>query len=253
MNLKELNPKNRFSDRVKNYVKFRPSYPSEILDYLHNTIGFSVKSIIADVGSGTGISTKLFLDNGNIVYGIEPNPEMRQAAEEILTNYSNFSSIDASSENTKLQSEAVDIVVAAQAFHWFDPKPTKEEFMRILKPGGAVVILANRRKRSNNKFMNEYMEIVAKYGQSLNLKTDNQTIPTFFYPNPVQKEVFYNPHIFNFDRLKGDLVSYSYMPNEQDPRFKPMIEELEVLFENYNDNGKVTFEYETVVYCCKMK
>ena len=178
---------------------------------------------------------------------------MRQAAEKILATYSNFFSIDASSENTKLQSEYVDVIVAAQAFHWFDPKPTKEEFLRILKPGGVVVLLANMRKRSNDKFMNGYMEIVGKYGQSLNLKTDSQTIPIFFCQSTVHKEVFYNPYTFNFDRLKGELVSYSYIPNEQDPQFKPMISELEALFERYNDNGTVIFEYETVVYYCRMK
>ncbi len=208
---------------------------------------------MADIGSGTGISSKLFLDNGNIVYGVEPNSKMRQAAEETLATYSNFYSIDAYSKNTKLKSESIDIIVVAQAFHWFEPEPTKEEFLRILKLGGSVVLLANMKKRSSNKFMNGYMEVIRKYGQSLNLKKDSQTIPTFFYPNTVHKKVFDNPLIFNFDRLKGELASFSYMPNEQDPRFKPMISELEVLFEKYNDNGTVNFEYETTVYYCKMK
>lgn len=108
----------------------------------------------------------MFLDNENIVYGVEPNAEMRQAAEKILATYSNFFSIDASSENTKLQSKYIDIIIAAQAFHWFDPKPTKVEFLRILKSGGVVVLLANMRKLSSNKFMNGYMEIVGKYAQS---------------------------------------------------------------------------------------
>ncbi len=253
MNLKEFNPKSRFSERVENYVKFRPSYPKEILNFLHESIGFMQESVIADIGSGTGISTKLFLDNGNIVYGVEPNREMRQAAEEILADYTRFYSMDASSENTKLKSESIDIIVAAQAFHWFDPKPTKEEFLRILKPKGTVILLANMRKKSDNKFMNGYMDIIEKYGQDLNLKTDNQTIPKFFYPNVVYKEVFDNPHIFTLDRLKGELISYSYMPNQQDSRFKPMMIELENLFEKYNDNGTVIFEYETIVYYCKIK
>lgn len=253
MNLKDINPKGRFSDRVQNYVKYRPGYPTEILNYLHNNIRFSSNSTIADIGSGTGISAKLFLDNENVVYGIEPNPEMRQAAEEILSTYSNFHSINASSENTKLQSESIDIIVAAQAFHWFDPKPTKEEFMRILKPNGAVVILANRRKKSSDKFMNGYMDIVAKYGERLNLKTDSQAIPDFFYPNTIHKEIFDNPYIYDFDRLKGELASYSYMPNEQDSRYKPMIADLEVLFEKFSSGGNVTFEYETVMYYCQMK
>ncbi|WP_244990616.1 NAD-dependent epimerase/dehydratase family protein [Clostridium algidicarnis] len=251
--LRELNPKIRFSNRVENYVKFRPSYPNEVIDFLRSSIGLNEKSIIADIGSGTGLATKLFLDNGNIVYGLEPNLEMRQAAEEVLASYSSFFSIDSSSENTMLQSEHIDVIVAAQAFHWFDPKPTKEEFLRILKPGGVVVLLVNRRKRSNDKFMNGYMEIVWKYGQPLNIKADSESIADFFYPNNVHEKVFYNPYTFNFDRLKGELMSYSYMPNEQDPKFKSMISELELLFEKYNDNGTVILQYETVLYYCKMK
>lgn len=253
MNLKELNPKSRFSQCAKNYAKFRPNYPNEIINFLHESIGLTEESVIADIGSGTGISTKLFLDNGNIAYGVEPNLEMRQEAEETLANYKRFYSIDASSENTKLRSESIDIIVAAQSFHWFDLKPTKEEFLRILKPGGMVVILTNWRKKSENKFMNGYMQIVWKYGQNLNLKPSNETIPAFFYPNVIRKKVFDNPHSCTFERLKGELTSYSYMPTEQDPEFKPMIKDLENLFKKYNVNGTVTFEFEIVLYYGKIK
>lgn len=253
MSLTELDFKSRFSNRVENYVKYRPNYPNKIIDFLEVAIGFTKESIIADIGSGTGISTKLFLDNGNIVYGVEPNVDMRQAAEEYLDIYSNFHSIDACSENTKLESESVDIITVAQAFHWFDPKPTKEEFLRILKPNGVVVVLANMRKKSSNKFMNEYMEIVWKYGQKMNIKAASETIPNFFRPNIIHKEVFYNPQIFDFNRLKGDLISYSYMPTEKDAEFEPMMVELKALFEKHNDNGTVIFQYETQVYYCKMK
>lgn len=102
MILEELNPKSRFSSRVQNYAKYRPSYPNEILDFLHEVVGFSKNSIVADIGSGTGICTKVFLKNGNIVYAVEPNENMRQAAENALAAYKNFHSIDGSSESTKL-------------------------------------------------------------------------------------------------------------------------------------------------------
>lgn len=253
MNLTELNPKGRFSSRVENYAKYRPNYPNEIIGFLNTSIGLTKGAIIADIGSGTGISAKLFLDNGNEVYGIEPNAEMRSTGEKYLINYTNFHSIDASSEYTKLESESVDIITSGQAFHWFEPEATKKEFLRILKPGGFVVIINNRRKFSNSKFMNEYMELIEKYSEREGGNSLNTDLPKFFGLKTIDKEIFSNPQVYNLERLKGDLVSYSYIPNEEDPRFNYMISELELLFKKYNKNGTLIFDYETVVYYCKMK
>jgi ubiquinone/menaquinone biosynthesis C-methylase UbiE len=253
MKLKELNPKCRFSNRVENYAKYRPNYPNEIIKFLNTTIGLTKGDIIADIGSGTGISSKLFLDNGNEVYGIEPNAEMRSAGEKSLINYTNFHSIDASSEDTKLESESVDIITSGQAFHWFKPESTKKEFLRILKSDGFVVIFNNRRKISNSRFMNEYMELIENYSAKEFSNSFNTNLPNFFNLKTIYKEVFSNPQVFNLERLKGDLVSYSYIPNEEEPIFNNMISEFELLFEKYNNNGTLIFNYETVLYYCKMK
>lgn len=253
MKLRELNPKCRFSDRVENYAKYRPNYPKEIIEFLNTTIGLTKSDIIADIGSGTGISAKLFLDSGNEVYGIEPNSEMRAAGEKYLINYTNFHSIDASSEDTKLKSESVDIIVSGQAFHWFEPEPTKKEFLRILKPDGFVVIFNNRRKASNNQFMNEYKELITKYSEKEFSNLLNTDLPNFFGLKTIHKEIFSNPQVFNLERLKGDLVSYSYIPNEEDLRFSNMVSEFELLFKKFNNNGTLVFDYETVLYYCKMK
>lgn len=128
-----MQPIERFSKTVDNYVRYRPSYPKEILEVLKAQCGLTKEAIIADVGSGSGLLTKLLLENGNLVYGIEPNPEMRKAGEEYLKQYQNFSSIDGSSEQTTLLDSSIDIITAATAFHWFDPIKTKVEFTRILK------------------------------------------------------------------------------------------------------------------------
>jgi len=133
MNLTELNPKGRFSSRVENYAKYRPNYPNEIIGFLNTAIGLTKGTIIADIGSGTGISAKLFLDNRNEVYGIEPNAEMRSAGEKYLIHYTNFHSIDASSEYTKLESESVDVITSGQAFHWFEPEATKKRIPQNIK------------------------------------------------------------------------------------------------------------------------
>jgi ubiquinone/menaquinone biosynthesis C-methylase UbiE len=253
MNLKEFNPKCRFSNRVENYEKYRPNYPNEIINFLNTKIQLDKEDIIADIGSGTGISAKLFLDNGNEVYGIEPNAEMRSAGEKSLIHYTNFHSLDASSEDTKLESESVDVITSGQAFHWFEPEATKKEFLRILKPDGFVVIFNNRRKFSDSPFMNEYMKLISKYSETEFSNSLNTDLPNFFGLKIIHEEVFSNPQVFSLGRLKGDLVSYSYIPNEEDPKFNNMISEFELLFEKYSDNGALIFEYETVLYYCKMK
>ena len=136
----------RFSNRVANYVKYRPGYPRAIIGYLEQTCGFTHESVVADIGCGTGLSSQLFLENCKRVIGVEPNAAMRAAAIEFLADFPDFSIIDGTSEATTLPDHSVDIVVAAQAFHWFDPERTRAEFRRILKPGGHVVLIWNERQ-----------------------------------------------------------------------------------------------------------
>lgn len=252
MNEKETNSKERFSNRVDNYSKYRPSYPNEIIDFLKETIGLTKNSVIADIGSGTGISSKIFLDNGNTVYGVEPNDKMREEGNRFLESYNNFYSIKGSSESTELKQESIDIVVAAQAFHWFDPKPTREEFLRILKPNGVVLLLWNRRIE-NSDFMKDYLKLLREYREKLKVSSDNKVIPEFFKGKQIETKIFYNPYKCNINRLRGELASYSYMPNEDDPRFNSMIKDLESIFYKYEYNGSVVLEYETEVYYCNIK
>lgn len=242
-----------FNNRGKNYSKYRPSYPSSIIEFLNEEIGLNKECVIADIGSGTGICTKMFLDNGNSVYGIEPNKEMRQEAEWFLKTYKNFCSIDGSSEDTKLKSESVDVITVAQAFHWFRPEPTKQEFLRILKQNSSIVLMWNIRKSKSYGFMREYIDIIRKYREESNIKSDENIIPKFFDNKKVCEKVFSNPQEYDFERLKGELISYSYIPNEGDSRYNMMLSKLEDLFEKYNDDGKVILEYETRVYYCRIK
>ena len=152
-----------------------------------------------------------------------------------------------------MESESVDIITSGQAFHWFEPESTKKEFLRILKPDGFVVICNNRRKFSNSQFMNEYMELIAKYSEKESRNSLYGDLPKFFGLRTIHKEVFSNPQVFNLERLKGDLVSYSYIPNEEATNFNHMISEFELLFKKYSNNGTLIFDYETVLYYCKIK
>src|SRR5216684_6362500 len=116
----KFDPKERFSTRVENYTRFRPTYPPKVIEVLKDECGLRRDSVIADIASGTGIFTRLLLESGNRVFGIEPNPEMRRAGEEYLASYPNFTSVAGTAENTRLPELSVDLVTSAQAAHWFD-------------------------------------------------------------------------------------------------------------------------------------
>ena len=147
-----LNPTTRFSDRVENYVKYRPSYPKEIIPFLEKYYDLSGDKRIADIGSGTGIFSELFLQSGYSVIGIEPNDHMRRAAETRLGKYQGFTSRNHRAEQTGLRSHSLDMITVAQAFHWMEPIKTKKEFLRILKPDGHIVLAWNLRLSILNFF-----------------------------------------------------------------------------------------------------
>ncbi len=245
----------RFSNRVDNYVKYRPSYPEEIISFLENSIQFNSKFIVADIGSGTGILSKMFLDNGNTVFGIEPNKPMRNKAEELLKNYPQFKSVDGTAEQTNLQNESVDIITAAQAFHWFDAAKTKAEFKRILKPYGYCCLIWNERL-SISPFEKAYEELLFEYstdyGKVNHKNIDDEKIEAFFSPHRVIKKSFSNKQVFDFMGLTGRLLSSSYSPDENHSKHKPMIESLKNIFDSFNYNNTVQFDYETKMYIGNM-
>ena len=149
---------------MADYLRYRPGYPPELLALLRRECRLAPQQVIADVGSGTGLLSRLFLENGNRVIGVEPNAEMRAAGEELLSGYGSFSSVEGSAESTTLAARSVDFVAAAQAFHWFEPPATLQEFVRILKPGGWVVVLWNARQIGQTAFGRGYEELLVRYG-----------------------------------------------------------------------------------------
>lgn len=204
----------RFSDRVDDYVKYRPSYPRELLSILKRKIGFDDSYVIADIGSGTGISAQLFLDNGNKVYAVEPNYEMRAAAESFLSKNKNFISIDGSAENTGLESHSLDIIFCGQSFHWFDRHLAKTEFSRILKKDGHIVLAWNVRLQ-NDDFQRQYEEMLQQipgYNEVHHKNITDSDVMDFFSPQTMNKEGVENFQTFNLEGLKGRLQSSSYFP-----------------------------------------
>ncbi|MEP7234344.1 MAG: class I SAM-dependent methyltransferase [Ignavibacteriota bacterium] len=241
----------RFSNRVENYVKYRPNYPPEIISFLQNEIGLLPSSIIADIGSGTGISTELFLRNGNTVYGIEPNPEMRKAGEELLSEYPAFHSIDATAEATTLADASIDFLTASQAFHWFDVQRSKIEFARILKKSGWVVLIWNERILDSTDFLIAYEKLLHSFGTDyaeVQHKNVKGNIATLFQKRSYGLRKFPNNQSFDFEGLKGRLLSSSYTPAPDSPNYQPMLEELRRIFEEYQCEGNVNILYNTEVF-----
>jgi len=249
------NSTTRFSDRVDNYIKYRPGYPPEIIDYLIEQHILKADSIIADIGSGTGISTEMFLKNANTVFGVEPNKEMREAAERLLSGYLNFISIDGTAEETTLPNRSIDIVSAGQAFHWFDIPKAKTEFKRILKPSGIVVLIWNEKQLDSSPFMKAYEEMLLKFGTDYaEVKHENIDERTFssFFDNGYKLKTFPNEQIFDLEGIKGRLLSSSYAPSQGHTDYEPLLEELQRIFDKYSTNDKIRFDYITRVYTGKL-
>lgn len=245
-----LDPKVRFSSRVENYIKYRPKYPQEVITFLKEKNILLNDSIIADIGSGTGILSNLFLKNGNLVYGVEPNKDMRNAAEELLISYPNFNSIDGSAESTKLSKNSIDLITAGQAFHWFDVDKTKKEFKRIIKPKGYVVLIWNNRRKEASGFPSEYDQLILKYGKDYKeVRKNEKNIDKFFQ---YEKKVLYNFQEVNLEEFKGRVLSASYIPLEDDPIFGKMIKDFEDLFIKYQEKGLLKLEYDTEIYFGKI-
>ncbi|MGA9780372.1 MAG: class I SAM-dependent methyltransferase [Limisphaerales bacterium] len=240
----------RFSNRVENYIKYRPGYPLAIPDLLKEKCGLTCGSVVADIGSGTGILTELFLRNGNRVFAVEPNRDMREAAERLLGQYPNLTSISGTAETSTLKDQSVDFITASQAFHWFDRKQSRREFLRILKPGGWTVLIWNERIIAS-PFAKAYEHLLRTYGtdyEEVNHKpADAKVIGPFFGANGYEQAAFPNRQVFDWDGLKGRLLSSSYAPEPGHPRRVPMLEALNALFAKYQTDGKVVFEYDTLV------
>lgn len=246
-----LDPTKRFSNRVDNYVKYRPGYPANVISLLGADCGLTTESVIADLGSGTGILSELFLKNGNRVFCIEPNREMRAAGDKLMAQYPNVSSVDATAESTTLSNASVDFITAGQAFHWFDRERVRDEFARILKPGGWVVLVWNGFRVETSPLNNAYQQLVLKYGtdyQEVRREIVGCDVEAFYAPGDCKCGRFEFQQVFDFEGLKGRLLSSSYAPEPDHPDYEPMLRELREIFDANQKDGSVVFFYETELY-----
>jgi ubiquinone/menaquinone biosynthesis C-methylase UbiE len=244
--------KQRFSNRVADYVRYRPGYPSAVREILRTECGLKSGYVIADIGSGTGFLSELFLKNGNRVFGVEPNEAMRQAGEEYLASYDGFASIEGSAESTTLDDASVNFVTAGQAFHWFDQNAAGTEFVRILKPAGWVVVIWNERLTDTTSFLRDYESLLRKFGTDYASVKESypseQHMRDFFGPNAYASRTLPNFQEFDFEGVAGRLRSSSFIPAADHPNFAPMMEELQRIFTAYNQEDRVRLEYSTHIY-----
>jgi len=248
--------KQRFSNRVADYLRYRPGYPPEIVPLLENWCGLRPDHSIADIGSGTGLLSRVFLDFGNRVYGVEPNAEMRAAGEELLSSYAKFTSVAGSAEDPGLPPDSVDFVTAGQAFHWFRQPAAREEFHRILKAHGRTIIVWNERLIDGTAFLRDYEGLLLRFGTDYSKVSESypraEQMLEFFRPNEFTSHALPNFQEFDFEGLSGRLRSSSYAPAPAHPQFEPMMSGLRRIFDGHHQNGVVRMEYRTRVYTGKL-
>lgn len=241
----------RFSSRVDNYVRYRPGYPSGVVPLLRSECSLSPESVVADIASGTGIFTRMLLESEVRVFGIEPNAEMRKAGEEFLKNYPRFTSIAGTAEATTLPDQSVDIITAAQAAHWFDPEKARLEFVRILRPGGWLVLLWNERRTDSTAFLRDYEHLLLRYGtdyQEVRHERTTAEIADFFALSPFRSCTLEMRQEVDYAGLEGRLLSSSYTPTPDHANYEPMLRELQRIFDAHQVHGRVSLEYNTLVY-----
>ena len=243
--------KERFSNRVDAYRKFRPQYPIAVLHLLQKHCGLTAASVIADVGAGTGLLAELFLANGNSVLAVEPNREMRSACEELRSQYPKLTCIDGSAEATTLPEHCADFVTVGQAMHWFQLSRARAEFVRILRTGGWCAIVYNNRRIAGDVFHDGYERLLCDFGvdyqQVRGRYVDNNTLAEFFAPAPMHQTYLQNQQVFGLEEMAGRILSSSYMPQPDHPRYPAMLRRVEELFSRCQKDGHVYLEYDCVV------
>ncbi len=251
-----MNSTTRFSDRVENYIRYRPRYPRGVLELLRREIKLAADWQVADLGSGTGISCELFLAEGHAVYGVEPNEAMRTAAEKLLAGFPMFHSVEGTAEATTLDAAAFDLVIAAQAFHWFDIPRVRAECQRILRPGGWAVLLWNTRQIDTTPFLREYEALLQRHGTDYakvqHNNIDAAQMDAFYGAGGWRRFTADNAQQLDFDGLRGRLLSSSYVPNLGEPGCDEMLADLDRLFAKYASDGKVSLDYVTEIYVGKV-
>jgi precorrin-6B methylase 2 len=247
-----MNNKDKFTNKAEKYAKYRPIYPPKFIEYLFTELGFTNNSIVADIGAGTGILSKLLAEKVKTIYAVEPNTDMRNTCKESCKKFKNIITINGSAEDTTLPDNSIDCITIAQAFHWFDKTKCMKEFKRILKTNNKVVLLWNR-KEIQNPFVKENDDLCRKYcpdfkGVAGNSNFSPEYYKVFFKNKNCEYKIFDNDIICTLETYVGVSLSTSYSPSKNDPIYQNYIDELTALFHKYNYQGKLFVKNKTHSY-----
>jgi SAM-dependent methyltransferase len=241
----------RFTGRVDAYRRYRSRYPVQIIPLLIERCGLAPASIVADIGAGTGMLSERFLENGNRVFAVEPNAEMRAACEELASQYPGLTCISGTAEETGLPDHAVDFIVIGRAFHWFDRSRCRPEFLRILCPQGWVMIAGLGQRRGSEPLELDYEAILHQYGIDYAAHRNRYAVGAAarqFLSGDVQKAEFPSVEELTYEALQGRMLSLSVTPRPDDPRFAPFEAALQAYFEKYQRNGTIHLPVNCKVY-----
>lgn len=249
--LHQMNPLSRFSDRAADYAKYRPSYPEEAIAIILQGLGHPSQQVAADIGAGTGISSRLLAQQGVKVFAIEPNAAMRDAA----TPHPLVEFHEGTAEATKLPDASVDLVTCFQAFHWFNPEPTLKEFNRILKRSGRLVVVWNDRQQ-DDEFTQNYTHLVQLASNHHPAESRLVSVEPLL-ASPLFLDVncytFSYQQELDFEGLIGRTMSSSYIPKAGELH-QQLLAGLIALYENNcNENDLVYIAYRTSVYLAQKK
>lgn len=246
-------PTQRFSSRVDDYVRYRPGYPAALMSWLRDLHGVDAGWRVADIGAGTGISTRMWADAGHDVIAVEPNDAMRTAARDAQPASTRVTWVAATAEATTLDNDSVGLVSAAQAFHWFDTAAVHREWARILRHDGLAVVFWNSRLLDGSVFLTGYEALLREYGIDYDAVAeryqDDATMAAWFGDGFAGSARFDNLQRLDFEQLRGRLLSSSYVPQADDPRFDAMLDALRTLFDRCAAaDGQIDFVYCTRVF-----
>lgn len=246
----------RFTHRADAYDRARPGYPDAAVDTFLERAKFTGIPIIADIGSGTGIFSALFLNRGIGIKGIEPNASMRSTSEIRFQNTPNFQAIDGRAEATGLPDQSVNGVVTAQAFHWFDAATFRAETLRICKPPRWAMLVWNRRLSAGTPFLQAYEAFLREWGTDyaeISQRYENEDHIREFFGGPFTLKEFDNRQDLDRGRLRERILSSSYMPGPAHARHESMLEALDKLFDHYQESKEVTLMYTTAAYIGRVR
>ena len=247
--------KARFADRAAIYHRYRSRFPQDLLDILRQRCGLQAHSVIADVGAGTGMLAELFLANGNPTFAVEPNAEMFSWCRRLSEIYPLLTCVQASAESTTLPDASIHIVAVGRALHWFDLSAAKQEFQRILVPGGWLAVMGNIWEREKGAFATEYDAAVLKHARDLSTVKDRYTIfessslQEFFAPARMEAVTLSKSRNLTLDELIGRTASISYAPVPGQSTFDAMCDDLTALFFRHQQNSTVEI-IENWSVCC---